>query len=1763
MAFATQGVKPHNGFVSVAVAWAGTILALNVMASVPASPQPGNGAAEVFATTNLTWSNGPGGEWIRNGGFETGTLTNWMKQSTGAGDFVIDDGTYLPPGPGSNSPTPPFAGNFSVTSEQNGPGTHVLYQDVTVPGGSDSAALTWADEIRNFAPNFATNQCFRVEIRKTDDSVLQVVFTTHPGDPLLNYWVTRNVDLSAYIGQTIRVAFVDIDSASYLNVHLDNISVQTVGGTAPFTNDVYFGTNPAPGPAELAGTTTNNFWTLPLLDPLTTYYWQIVAHNSDGTTSGPVWQFTTAGVDHFVWNAIDPHQIVNQPFNVTLTALDILGRPVNLFTNPVSLSATSIAGTSTNTMLGGVPHTSFHNLATYTLGNSFTPNTNVLVTHVRSYSGTKVSIWTESGTLLTSQVVSGPNGAWTETPLAVPLPLNAGSTYRVTFYTAGANYYFRTDGSNTFTNGVFNQAYESLGDVFPTNVDNNVRWWMVDLRYTVQSPLSIPISPSVSGIFSNGVWTGSISVLQPATNLFLTANDGNGHRNDSNLINAGLADDISIGIADSPRPAVAGQTLNYTLTVTNMGPSDATAVAVTNVLPAGVIFVSATASQGTCTQANGVVTASLGTMPGGTGATVTIVGVPTIAGTTLTNSATISRAEIDGYLGNNAVQLLSPVAGPGISISDASRAEGNVGISGMVFTITLSAPSAQTVRVNYATTNGSAMAGTDYLSTNGVVIFPAGIAATNVTVKVIGDTAIEPDENMLVNLSAATNGALVRSQGVGTILNDDGMPGQVDHFVWDTISSTQFVTLPFGVTIHALDISNNVVSAFGGSVDLTAAHAVATSTNTMLGGLPNTDGHNLGTYTLGNSFTPSTNLLVTHVRSYSGTKVSIWTESGTLLTSQNVSGTNGSWTETPLAVPVQLNAGSTYRVTFYTAGANYYYRTDSANTFSNGVFNQAYESLGDVFPTNVDNNVRWWMVDLRYTVQTPVSVAVSPTLSGNFTNGVWSGPLNVTIPATGVMLRADDRDGHAGLSNPFAVLVTNDISLSIVDAPRPAVAGQTLSYILTVTNIGASAATAVAVTNVLPIGFTFVSATASQGTCTQANGVVTASLGTVPGGTAATVTIAGVPTIAGTTLTNSATVSRAEVDGYLGNNAVQLLSPVAGPGISISDTSRTEGNVGTTGMVFTITLSAPSAQTVRVNYATTNGSAVAGTDYIGTNGVVIFPAGSTGTNVTVTVIGDTALEADETLLVNLSAATNGTLIHSQGVGTILNDDGFPGQVDHFVWDTISATQFVGVPFGVTIHALDISNNVVSAFGGSVDLTATRPVATSTNTMLGGVPHTTFHNLATYTLGNSFTPNTNLLVTHVRSYSGTKVSIWTESGTLLTSQSVSGPNGAWTETPLAVPLQLTAGSTYRVTFYTAGANYYFRTDSANTFTNGVFNQAYESLGDVFPTTVDSNVRWWMVDLRYSVLTPMPVAMAPSTSGNFINGVWSGNASVFQAVTNVVLSADDRNGHRGSSNPFNVTPLSPQVLAQPSNQRASLGCDVSFQVTGRGTPFLTYQWSKEGSPLNGETNATLVLNDIGPSDYGAYQVVISNLYGFMISSNAFLLTNQLPVCAPDTVERFASGGLRISPAELLANDSDPEGDPIAVIGVLSNTPAGATVELRDGWIYYTPLPGLTDPDTFNYTVSDGRCGSAIGTVTVQVKSDDSPARPTTIQVAHDGSFNLTFDGVPFQVYRIQYADILPTTNWIDFATQTADFYGVYEWTDPSVSNAASRFYRSVSP
>ena len=113
------------------------------------------------------------------------------------------------------------------------------------------------------------------------------------------------------------------------------------------------------------------------------------------------------------------------------------------------------------------------------------------------------------------------------------------------------------------------------------------------------------------------------------------------------------------------------------------------------------------------------------------------------------------------------------------------------------------------------------------------------------------------------------------------------------------------------------------------------------------------------------------------------------------------------------------------------------------------------------------------------------------------------------------------------------------------------------------------------------------------------------------------------------------------------------------PDITINDVTVTEGDTGTRPVDFTVSLSAASAQTVTVNYATADGTATAGLDYQTASGTVSFAPGETSKPITITIIGDTLDEANETFFVNLSNPVNGVIVDNQGQGTINDNDPTP------------------------------------------------------------------------------------------------------------------------------------------------------------------------------------------------------------------------------------------------------------------------------------------------------------------------------------------------------------------------------------------------------------------------------------------------------------------------------------------------------------------------
>jgi hypothetical protein len=185
-----------------------------------------------------------------NGGFEAG-LTGWTRvdQLGSEGTFFLQAGA-LSPVLGEPVPPPPAGANASMT-DAAGPGSHVLYQDFLASAGS--ASLTFSLFVGNRAGAFsvpaltsldfstpALNQQVRVDILRAGadpfsllgTDILQTLFASLPGSPLVTGYTTIAADISALLaanlGQSLRLRFAEVDNVAPLQMGVDNVAITAV-----------------------------------------------------------------------------------------------------------------------------------------------------------------------------------------------------------------------------------------------------------------------------------------------------------------------------------------------------------------------------------------------------------------------------------------------------------------------------------------------------------------------------------------------------------------------------------------------------------------------------------------------------------------------------------------------------------------------------------------------------------------------------------------------------------------------------------------------------------------------------------------------------------------------------------------------------------------------------------------------------------------------------------------------------------------------------------------------------------------------------------------------------------------------------------------------------------------------------------------------------------------------------------------------------------------------------------------------------------------------------------------------------------------------------------------------------------------------------------------------------------------------------------------------------------------------------------------------
>jgi uncharacterized repeat protein (TIGR01451 family) len=225
-------------------------------------------------------------------------------------------------------------------------------------------------------------------------------------------------------------------------------------------------------------------------------------------------------------------------------------------------------------------------------------------------------------------------------------------TYMITILNKGANTAENAVLTNTLPPGVsFVSAHTSRGScgasgsVVTCTVGSMANG--TDLNVEV-----VAIAPASGGLLAN-------------TAAVTSATYDPDHSNDSAVeqttVKTKYDTDVSVMLADHPALVVNGNPLTYTATVTNNGPDPASDVVLTDSLPVGMTFVSASSTLGTCTHTTGTVICHMGGMAAATSATVTIDGYAPNTGGLISNTAVVDSTVNDGNTENNTAILNTTV----------------------------------------------------------------------------------------------------------------------------------------------------------------------------------------------------------------------------------------------------------------------------------------------------------------------------------------------------------------------------------------------------------------------------------------------------------------------------------------------------------------------------------------------------------------------------------------------------------------------------------------------------------------------------------------------------------------------------------------------------------------------------------------------------------------------------------------------------------------------------------------------------------------------------------------------------------------------------------------------------------------------------------------------------------------------------------------------------------------------------------------------
>ncbi len=303
--------------------------------------------------------------------------------------------------------------------------------------------------------------------------------------------------------------------------------------------------------------------------------------------------------------------------------------------------------------------------------------------------------------------------------------------------------------------------------------------------------------------------------------------------------------------------------------------------------------------------------------------------------------------------------------------------------------------------------------------------------------------------------------------------------------------------------------------------------------------------------------------------------------------------------------------------------------------------------------------------------------------------------------------------------------MNDDTNVTLALAPTTVNEDGTAKLMYTFTRTGVT-------TNALTVNYA-VGGTATLGTDYAQTGAATstATTGTVTFAAGATTAIVSIDPITDPVFEANETVALTlasgtgysvgttiAVTGSIGNDDIQ-------PTISIADVTVVEGIDGNpTRSLITVSLSNPSDRSVSVNYATSNVSAIAGTDYTPTTGKLTFAAGETSKTIAVPILNNDLNEANETFEITLSTPINATIADNKATITIT--DTFSTNVTSTLADLVENLTLTGTA-NIDGTGNSEDNTITGNSGNNILSSGGNPAGFSTgnDTMIGGDGNDTY------------------------------------------------------------------------------------------------------------------------------------------------------------------------------------------------------------------------------------------------------------------------------------------------------------------------------------------------------------------------------------------------------------------------------------------------------